>query len=72
MIQKQKEITEAEARNHLKPVLLTASCYSPYIPEYVGNQHTTTSVALPSHSQAAWAPLPPPPMAPTLPHNHQP
>jgi hypothetical protein len=35
-IQKQKEIAEAEARqNHPKQVLHTASCYSPYIPEYV-------------------------------------
>ena len=38
-IQKQKEIVEAEARrNQLKQVLHTASCYSPCIPEYVGNQ----------------------------------
>jgi hypothetical protein len=38
-IQKQKEIAEAEARqNQPKQVLHTASCYSPYIPEYVGNQ----------------------------------
>ena len=59
-IQKQKEIAEAEARqNQPKQVLHTASCYSPYIPEYVGNQQPTTSVALASHSQAAWAPLPP-------------
>jgi hypothetical protein len=37
-IQKQKELAEAEARqNQLKQVLHTASCYSPYIPEYVGN-----------------------------------
>jgi hypothetical protein len=37
--QKQKEIAEAEARqNQPKQVLHTASCYSPYIPEYVGNQ----------------------------------
>jgi hypothetical protein len=50
----------------------TALCYSPYIPEYVGNQQSTTSVASASHSQAAWASLPPPPMAPTLPHNQQP
>jgi hypothetical protein len=70
-IQKQKEIAEAEARqNQPKQVLHTASCYSPYIPEYVGNQQPTTSVASASHSQAAWAPLPPPPlMAPTLSHN---
>ena len=38
-IQKQKEIAGAEARqNQSKQVLHTASCYSPYIPEYVGNQ----------------------------------
>ena len=33
------------------------------------NQQSTTSVALASHSQAAWTPLPPAPMAPILPHN---
>jgi hypothetical protein len=71
MIQKQNEIAEAEARqNQPKQVLHTASCYSPYIPEYVGNQQPTTSVALASHSQVAWAQLPPPsPLAPTLVHN---
>ena len=70
MIQKQKEIVVAEARqNQPKQVLHTASCYSPYIPEYVGNQKPTTSVASASHSQAAWAQLPPPPLAPTLVHN---
>jgi hypothetical protein len=38
-IQKQKEIAEAEARqNQPKQVLHTPSCYSPYVPEYVGNQ----------------------------------
>jgi hypothetical protein len=68
-IQKQKEIAEAEARqNQPKQVLHTASCYSSYIPEYVGNQQPTTSVASASHSQVAWAPLPPP----TLTHNQQP
>jgi hypothetical protein len=74
MIQKQKEIAEAEARqNQPKQVLHTTSCYSPYIPEYVGNQQPTTSVALASHSQASWAQLPPPPpMAPTLNHDKQP
>jgi hypothetical protein len=37
-IQKQKEIAEAEARqNQPKQVLQTASCYSPYVPEYVRN-----------------------------------
>jgi hypothetical protein len=61
MVQKQKQIAEAEARqNQPKQVLHTASCYSPYIPEYVGNQQPTTSVALASHSQASWAQLPPP------------
>jgi hypothetical protein len=70
-ILKQKEMAEAEARhNQMKQVLHTASCYSPYIPEYVGNQQSTTPVASASHSQAAWTPLPPPPpMAPILPHN---
>jgi hypothetical protein len=38
-IHKQKEIAEAELRqNQPKQVLHTASCYSLYIPEYVGNQ----------------------------------
>jgi hypothetical protein len=74
MIQKQKEIAEAEARqNQSKKVLHTASCYSPYISEYVGNQQATTSVASASHSQAVWTLLPPPPpMTPTLTHNQQP
>jgi hypothetical protein len=65
-IQKQKEIAEAEARqNQPKQVLHTASCYSLYIPEYVGNQQPATSAASESHSQASWAqlllpqPLPP-------------
>jgi hypothetical protein len=49
-----KEIAEAEARqNQPKQVLHIASCYSSYIPEYVGNQHPTTSIALASHSQAS-------------------
>jgi hypothetical protein len=53
-IQKQKEIAETEARqNQPKQVLHTSSCYSPYIPKYVGNQQPTTSVASASHSQAA-------------------
>jgi hypothetical protein len=70
MIQKQKEIAEAEARqNQPKQVLHTASCYSPYIPEYVGNQQPTKLVASASHSQATRVPLPPPPMAPALTHN---
>jgi hypothetical protein len=65
-IQKQKEIAEAEARqNQPKQVLHTASCHSPYIPEYVGNQ-PATSVASASHSQAFWPQLsPPPPLQPT-------
>jgi hypothetical protein len=53
-IQKQKEIAEAEAQqNQPKQVLHTASCYSPYIPEYIGNQQPTTSVVSTSHSQAS-------------------
>jgi hypothetical protein len=70
-IQKQKEIAEVEARqNQPKQVLHTASCYSPYIPEYVGNQQATTYVASASHSQASWAQLPPPPpMAPAPNHD---
>jgi hypothetical protein len=73
-IQKQKKISEAEARqNQPKQVLHTASCYSPYVPEYVGNQQPTTSVALASHSQASWAQLPPPPLLPpTLTRSQQP
>jgi hypothetical protein len=73
-IQKQKEIAEAEARqNQPKQVLHTASCYSPYVPEYVGNQQPTTSVASTGHSQASWAQLPPPPpLAPTLVRSQQP
>jgi hypothetical protein len=60
-IQKQKEIAEAEARhNQPKQVLHTASCHSPYIPEYVGN-HPIASVASATHSQASWPQLPPPP-----------
>jgi hypothetical protein len=72
-IQKQKEIAEAEARqNQPKQVLHTASCYSPYVPEYVGNQQPTTSTASASHSQASWAQLPPPPpLAPTLVRSQQ-
>jgi hypothetical protein len=70
-IQKQKEIAEAEARqSQPKQVLHIASCYSPYIPEYVGNQQSTTSVASASHSQASWGQLPPPPpLAPASSHN---
>jgi hypothetical protein len=73
-IEKQKEIAKAKARqNQPKQVVHTASCYSPYIPEYVGNQQPTTSVASASHSQASWAQLPPPPpMAPAPNHDQQP
>jgi hypothetical protein len=60
-IQKQKEIEEAKARqNQPKQVFHTASCHSPYIPEYVGN-HPAASIASASHSQASWPELPPPP-----------
>jgi hypothetical protein len=53
-IQKQKEIAEAKARqNQSKQVLHTASCHSPYIPEYVSN-HPVATVASASHSQASW------------------
>jgi hypothetical protein len=58
-IQKQKEIAEAEARkSQPKQVLHTASCHSPYIPEYVGN-HPAASVASASQSQVSWPQLPP-------------
>jgi hypothetical protein len=72
-IQKKKEIVEAEARqNQPKQVLHTASCHSPYIPEYVGNQHVA-SVASASHSQASWPQLPPPPrLQPTSTRSQQP
>jgi hypothetical protein len=60
-IQKQKEIAEAEAqKNQPKQVLHTASCHSPYIPEYVGN-HPAASVASASQPQVSWPQLPPPP-----------
>jgi hypothetical protein len=60
-IQKQKEIAEAEARqSQPKQVLHTASCHSPYIPEYVGN-HPAAFVASASQPQASWPQLPPPP-----------
>jgi hypothetical protein len=68
-IQKQKEIAKVETRqSQPKQVLHTSSCYSPYIPEYVGNQQPTTSVASASHSRASWPQLPPPPLV----HNQQP
>jgi hypothetical protein len=71
-IQKQKEIAEAEAhQNQPKQVLHTASCHSPYIPEYVGN-HPVASVASTSHSQASWPqPPPPPPLQPTYSRSQQ-
>src|SRR6187455_2084446 len=71
-IQKQKEIAEAEARqNQPKQVLHTASCYSPHIPEYVGN-HPAAFVASASHSQASWPQLPPPPpLQPTYSRSQQ-
>jgi hypothetical protein len=60
-IQKQKEITEAEARqNQPKQVQHTASCHSPYIAEYAGN-HPAASVASASQPQTSWPQLPPPP-----------
>jgi hypothetical protein len=53
-IQKQKEIAEAEARqSQPKQVLHTASCHSPYIPEYVGN-HPAASVASACQPQTSW------------------
>ena len=72
-IQKQKEIAEAEARqNQPKKVLHTASCHSPYIPEYVNN-HPAASVASASDSQASWPQLPPPPpLQPTYSRSQQP
>jgi hypothetical protein len=73
-IQKQKEIAEAKARqNQPKQVLHAASCYFPYVPEYVGNQQPMASVASTNHSQASWAQLPPPPLLPpTLTRSQQP
>jgi hypothetical protein len=72
-ILKQKEIAEAEAwQNQPKQVLHTASCHSPYIPEYVGN-HPAASVASAGHSQASWPQLPPPPpLQPTYSRSQQP
>jgi hypothetical protein len=72
-LEAKKEIAEAEARqNQPKQVLHTASCYSPYIPEYVGNQ-PAASVASTSHSQASWPQLPlPPPLPPTHTRSQQP
>jgi hypothetical protein len=76
-IQKQKEITEIEAhQNQPKQVLHTASCYSPYIPEFVGNHQPfsqpAASVASTSHSLARWVLPQPPALAPTSSHNQQP
>jgi hypothetical protein len=72
-IQKQKEIAEAEARqNQPKQVLHTASCHSPYIPEYVGN-HLVASVASASQPQVSWPQLPPPsPLQPAYSRSQQP
>jgi hypothetical protein len=72
-IQKQKEIAEAEAQqNQLKQVLHTASCHSPYIPEYVDN-HPAASIASASQSQASWPQLPPPlPLQPAYSRGQQP
>jgi hypothetical protein len=73
-IQKQKEIVEAETRQYQpKQVMHTASCYSPYILEYVGNQQVAASIASARHSQASWAKLPrPPPLASALVRSQQP
>jgi hypothetical protein len=72
-ILKQKEIAKEEARqNQPKQVLHSASCHSPYIPEYVGNQ-PAAYVASASHSQASWPQLPPPPLLqPTYSRSQQP
>jgi hypothetical protein len=71
-ILKQKEIAEAKARqNQPKQVLHTASCHSPYIPEYVAN-HPAAFVTSASHSQASWPQLPPPPLQPTYSRSQQP
>jgi hypothetical protein len=72
-IQKQNKITEAKARqNQPKQIMHTTSCYSPYIPKYVGNQQHTTSATSASHSQASWAQLPPPPpLSPAPSHDQQ-
>jgi hypothetical protein len=72
-IQKKKEIAEVKARqSQLKQVLRTASCHSPYIPEYVGN-HPATSVASASQPQASWPQLPPlPPLQPAYSRGQQP
>jgi hypothetical protein len=72
-IQKQKEIAEVEARqSQPKQVMHTASCHSPYIPEYVGN-HPAASVASASQSQVSWPQLPPPsPLQPAYSRGQQP
>jgi hypothetical protein len=47
-------------------------CYSPYIPEYTGNQ-PAAFVASASHSQASWPQLPlPPPLPPAHTQSQQP
>jgi hypothetical protein len=53
----------------------SASCYSPYITEYVGKQQSfsqpTALVASASHSPAGWVLPQPPALAPTSSHNQQ-
>jgi hypothetical protein len=72
-IQKQKEIAKVEVRqSQPKQVLHTASCHSPYIPEYVGN-HLAASVASASQPQVSWSQLPPlPPLQPAYSRGQQP
>jgi hypothetical protein len=72
-IQKKKETAEAEARqSQPKQVLHTASCHSPYIPEYVGN-HPAASVASASQPHAYWPQLPhPPPLQPAYSRGQRP
>jgi hypothetical protein len=57
---KKKLLKPKPRKNQLKQVLHTASCHSPYIPEYVGN-HPAASVASASQPQVSWPQLPPPP-----------
>jgi hypothetical protein len=76
IIQKKKEIAEAEARqNQPKHVLHIASYYSPYILEYVHNQQPIqqlpASVTSASHSPARWVLPQPPTSAPTSSYNQQ-
>jgi hypothetical protein len=66
-------MAEAEATKSQPKILHTASWYSPYIPEYVGNQQPfpqpTTLIASASHSPARCVLPQPPTSAPTLSHN---